>query len=137
MLIWSFESNCLLGANMLFTIKDVQVLHRHPTREYDCIENWKNHDKLLFKKVLSDLKCQSPYQQFSGMNYSVCSSKETMKETLLFPSNRLIRAYNHPCRSLGNSQYEYSGQVEKKLKNKMIRMTFTFTSQFQEIVHYR
>ena len=123
--------------NMMFIIKDVQVLQRHPTRDYDCIEDWKNYDELLFKKVLSDLKCQSPYQEFSGMNYSVCSSKKTMKETLLYPSNRLIRAYNPPCRSLEQSQYEYSEQVENKLKKKMIRMTFTFTSQFQEIIQYR
>ena len=121
---------------MRFVIKDLQVLQRYPTRKNKCIRDWRNYDKILLKKVLERLNCQAPHQQFIGTNYSVCSNKGEMKETLIYPSNRLIRAFEPPCRSLETSHYQYSEETTEKLENDTFRISFHFHSQFKEIVQY-
>lgn len=121
---------------MSFAIQDVQVLQRYSTRENECLDEWRNYDKVTFKTLLGGLGCQSPYQKFSGMNYSVCSNKEKMKKTLLYPSNRLMRAFENPCRSLETAEYKYSEHLTNELENNTIRMTFNFASNFREIVQY-
>ena len=128
---WDLHDN-MTTYIMTFRISNVQVLERIPTRHQSCIEDWKNFDHTAFKTQLSKIGCQSPYHHIYDLNYPICSEKEKMKQSLLFPSNRIMRKFSHPCRSIDSIQYTYSEVISNKLPKGFTQMNFHFTTQYKE-----
>ena len=115
---------------MTFRIKDVQVLQRFPTRRQPCIGDWKNYDRLAFRTILKNVGCQSPYQYIYGSNYSICSTKEKIQQTLVYPSNRQMRRFHNPCKSLYKVQYQLTEWMSTKLPKEVLGITFHFTNEY-------
>ena len=122
---------------MSFRINDVQVLQRFPTRHQPCIDDLKNYDRIAFQTILKKVGCQSPYQYVYGSNYSICSSKEKMQQTLLYPSNRQMRRIHNPCKSLYKVQYKFTESMSTKLPKGVLGMAFHFTYHYKETVQYQ
>ena len=121
---------------MTFRIKDVQVLQRFPTRRQPCIRDWKNYDRLAFRTILKNVGCQSPYQYIYGSNYSICSTKEKIQQTLVYPSNRQMRRFHNPCKSLYKVQYQLTEWMSTKLPKEVLGITFHFTNEYKETIQY-
>ena len=121
---------------MLFRITDVQVLQKYPTRHQKCIGDWRNYDKNAFKAIFEKVGCQAPYQYIYGTNHPLCPTKEKMKDTILYPSNRQMKRFDYPCRSLHKAQYKYSETMSRSLPNGVFEMAFYFTNQYKETKQY-
>ena len=117
---------------MRFRISNVQVLERYPTRHQWCIDDWKSYDRIAFETKMQKISCQSPYHYIYGLNHSICSTKEKMKNSLLYPSNRKIRMFSFPCRSIEHIQYTYTESIGKKLPIGVTQMNFHYMTYYKE-----
>ena len=133
--IWNYADKSS-AYHMRFRVMSAQVLHRYPTRHQTCIGDWRNYDKIAFQKHLKKLDCQSPYQYIYGVNYSICSTKEKIRKTLIYPSNRVMKKFDRPCRSLESVHYKYSETKMNTLPYGVLQISFYFSHQYKEIVQY-
>ena len=120
---------------MKFRVMDVQVFQRQDYASRRCMTDWRNYDKVVLETHLSNLGCRSPYH-VAESNYSVCSNKEKMKQSLIYPSDILMKKFCHPCRSLEKVSYIYEEATIKDIPNGTFEMKFFFNSRYKETVQY-
>ena len=58
--------------------------------------------------------------------------KGKMKQSLLFPTDRIMRKFSNPCRSIDSIQYTYSEAISKYVPKGFTQMNFHFTTQYKE-----
>ena len=125
--------------HMKFRVQHVQVLHRYHKRNHKCLEDWRNYDTFVVDSQIMAAGCRSPYQWSSRMNHSVCSKMEKMKETVIHPSDIMMKQYQHPCRSLEQGYYKYteSDTSDDSIPKGGFRISFYFNTQFKETIQYQ
>ena len=124
--------------HMKFRAQYVQVLHRYQKRNHRCLEDWKNYDKFVVDSVIETAGCRAPYQYSSRGNYSVCSEKGNMEQTVIHPSEIMMKQFPNPCRSLEQAYYKYAeSDSDTAIPKGGFRISFYFNTQFKETVQYQ
>ena len=132
--LWDARDN-ETAYRMSFRVHDVEVLHRYSGGRHVCVDDWSNYDNIVLDTHLNQVGCRSPYH-VSKTNQLVCSSKEKMKESLIYPSNLFMKKFNPPCRSVEKIYYRYQEANTKDIPNGTFEMKFFFNSRYKEIVQY-
>ena len=120
---------------MLFSVQDIEVLQRHKNIKCNCIEDWKNYDKLSLEKHLKEVGCRAPYHD-PELGYEICSDKKNIRKTLLYPSDIIMKRFDNPCRSLEKANYKYLETILDRIPNDTFEMKFKFNSRYKEIVQH-
>ena len=121
---------------MTFLVRDVEVLQRHQNKNNKCIIDWDKYDEVVLEKHLEKIGCRSPYQNHEGSLRNVCSSKKRMKQSLLYPSDIMMKMFDNPCRSLEKADYRYMEAVSNREAKDIFEMKFIFNGRYREIVQY-
>ena len=120
---------------MNFFIKDIEVLQRNEDLT-TCFNDWRYYDEKLLEGHLESVGCRSPYHILFPTNKSICTTKEKIKESLLYPNRYTMRKFDTPCRSLEKAEYKYfENEMESKIGG-LFRMQFRFKTNYKEIVQY-
>ena len=120
---------------MNFRIKDVEVLHRNNYRKHSCINDWSSYDKIVLEMHVNKVGCRSPYR-VSETNQSICSSKDKMNESLIYPGDVIMKKFDPPCRSLEKIYYTYTETSINEIPKGTFEMKFHFNNRYKEIVQY-
>ena len=126
--------------HMKFRVQQVQVLHRYQKRNNRCLEDWKNYDKFVLDLQLKAAGCRAPYQISSNLIYPICSEKGKMKETVIHPSNIMMKQFLHPCRSMEQAYYKYTesySDSDSTIPKGGFRISFYFNTQYKETMQYQ
>ena len=118
-------------------VRDVEVLERHKNKNKNCITDWKNYDEVVLEKHLEKIGCRSPYQGHGESLRNICASKKRMKQSLLYPSDILMKMFDNPCRSLEKADYRYMEEVVNREATEIFEMKFAFNGRYKEIVQYK
>ena len=87
---------------MSFGLKRVDVnVQRYKRSQQNCIPDWKNYDNITLERHLEKVGCKTP-DQITNNTWSVCSSKEKMKEARLAFNTINIR----PCIEIETIEYD-------------------------------
>ena len=87
---------------MSFNLKGMYVnIQRYKKNHQNCIEDWKNFDKVVLRKHLQRVGCKTP-DQITNDTWSICSSREKMKAARL----RLNSLKFRPCREIVSIDYD-------------------------------
>ena len=114
---------------------DVQVFQRQDYASRHCMTDWRNYDKVVLETYLSQVGCRSPYH-VTESNYSVCSNKEKMKQSLIWPSDIAMKKFPIPCRSLEKVYSRYDESTIDTIPNGTFEMKFYFNRRYTETVQY-
>ena len=88
---------------MGFDLKSADVnVQRYKKSQQNCIPDWKNYDNITLERHLEKVGCKTP-DQITNNTWSICSSKEKMKEARL-PFNTINL---RPCTEIETIEYEY------------------------------
>ena len=87
---------------MSFNLKGMYVnIQRYKKNQRNCIEDWKNFDKIILQKHLQKVGCKTPDQITNG-TWPICSSGEKMKTARLRLNSLKLR----PCREIISIDYD-------------------------------
>ena len=105
-------SNYMMGFNLLNT--EVNIL-RYKPRFRNCVNDWKNFDKLLLQNHIDSVGCKSPYfgDDYKG---ALCKNKRDNKNAVFYFSR--LRDGIAPCRSVESLYYtvteaDYRGRLKR------------------------
>ena len=120
-----------------FTARDIEVLHRVENKRSSCIKDWKNYDKVVTQQHLRKIGCRRPYQECNEVK-NICPNKKAMSESLLYPSNIVMKQFNPPCRSLEKANYIFLGNktFKNNLPENVFEIKFFFDYRYKEILQY-
>ena len=125
---------------MDFHFKQVQVLKRRDKRTYPCITDFANYDKHLLNSHVQTIGCKAPYQKTKG-NFSICSSKENMKQAIMYISGTWEKYdfLTTPCTSIEDIRYTFEEfDVDKNWSGSdWFWITITLPDTFMEILQVR
>ena len=127
----------IVGYDMQFRIRNIEVLNHRNKREKPCNSDWSNDDPILVQKMLNHVGCIPPQLAFMDI-LPICNDQLKILEAhnaLSYPTTDDLRSYETPCREIRKLQYEYSeyyvtsNAVETDKKNwSRIRIYFPETS---------
>ena len=80
---------------MKFVLQNLIVLNRRNKRNSPCIEDWKNHDQIIRRKIMEEAVCQPPHWD-RITDLPRCSSQKQMKHF----HEMNISARLPPCRQI-------------------------------------
>ena len=123
---------------MVFAVKDIEVLQRLENKDSSCIRDWKNYDQRIMDNHLTRTGCRRPYQKSKVVD-EICSNDEKMKKSRLYPSNIIMKMFDEPCRTLEKADYKYLESRTSSLKNvsdEIFEINFYFNFRYKEILQY-
>lgn len=94
---------------MGFYVKGLHAsAHRYKRNRANCIEDWKNYDKVMLKRHIERVGCKIPDQPING---TVCKNKGQMKKARL--DLRIKKGSIPPCREMDWIDVQY-GETDKE-----------------------
>ena len=125
-----------LGYSKRFTIIGMDILKSRNKISHECIDDGIKYDEYVMKNHIERFGCKPLYLNIFG-NYSVCSGKEKLRQTI-FDYSVIQNMSIKPCTTVQNVNYRYE---EADYENKRIQNRFTieivFPDSFKEIVQVK
>ena len=133
--LWDNVSNEI--NQMVFTVRDLEVLQRFESKQSTCIKDWRNYDKTILEKHLGNVGCRRPYQESKTIK-QICSNANAMSKCGLYPSNIVMKMFNEPCRTLEKADYKFldSKTTSRNIPKDAFDIKFYFNNRYKEIVQY-
>ena len=110
---WPLRSNKSENYEMLFIMKNIDVLtHRRKASDM-CYEDWKNYDQFIMDSIMVDNKCRPPHW-ITDKKLPICSNVTEMAKCSLQPSTAQVDRYDPPCGVIERLDYTYQEKAEKQ-----------------------
>ena len=122
---------------MVFSVRDFEILQRFEGKHSTCIKDWRNYDKIIMEQHLGSIGCRRPYQDSKTIK-QICSDTKTMDESGIYPSNIVMKMFNEPCRTIEKASFKFldSKTTSKNVPKEVFEIKFYFNSRYKEILQY-
>ena len=123
---------------MDFIFNEVKILKRRNKRTETCMQDFEKYDTHLLNSHLETIGCKAPYQK-TERNFSICSSKENMKQAVVDLNNVWGNSdiLKPPCISMEDIRYTFNEYDVDWKGSDWFWISYTFLNTFMEIVQVR
>lgn len=102
---WNSRENNTENYDMIFTVKNVEVLKRRNKFVKPCNKDWKNDDDILMDKIMQSIGCKPPHWKLNT-HLKHCSTKQQIK-LFRWPTYQDLQKFSPPCNVIEKLQYDY------------------------------
>jgi hypothetical protein len=133
---WANRQNNTNNYDMIFTVKNMEVLKRRNKFTNPCNTNWENDDESVMESIMNGIGCTPPHWKLKSRLRS-CSTREEMRK-FRWPTYQDLQNFPLPCNVIEKVHYDYedvdsvSLEDEKNEKNQNVTSWFGVTLFFPE-----
>ena len=131
---WPARENNSRNYDMLFTVKNMEVLKRRNKFAKQCNTEWENDDYIVMGQIMRKIGCKPPHWKLNS-HLTSCSRKDEMKQ-FRWPTYQDLQQFPPPCNVIEKLQYEYeeveSGHLEDFPDDANVTSWFGITLFFPE-----
>ena len=102
---WAPRENTSNNYDMMFSVKNTEVLKRRNKFASPCNPDWENDDDIIMGKIMASIGCQPPHWKLNS-NLPPCSKIKQMKK-FNWPSYQDLQIFPPPCNVIEKIQYDY------------------------------
>ena len=104
---WNSRENMTISYQMIYDIKNVNVVARRNKRKEPCFENWKHYDEYVMENMMVKAGCRPPHWNSSD-NMPLCHNSTQMKKFSRQPTTAFVESLIPACKSIDHLDYKYS-----------------------------
>ena len=98
--------NVSSNIDMMFSLRNVDVLKLRKKRKNTCSENFIDYDQMIFHEIAKKSQCVPGYLKRKSI-FGVCKSTRQLKYYLNISPDDIITRFDPPCRSISKVQFDY------------------------------
>ena len=127
---WNNRANNTKNYDMLFTVKNIEVLKHRNKFVKPCNSDWKNDDDIVMYKIMQRIGCTPPHWK-SHTHLKPCLKTQEIKQ-FRWPTYEDLQKFPPPCQIIEKLQYEYEELDDESQKRENDSTWFGITLFFPE-----